>query len=170
MSVDAQRRKSIACSGEAPYGRERLDRCLRRLCSCPFLPASAPHTVKNRRWPKIGTSVGQQYAAQAGYPVICIPVGLDNNGMPVSLSLQHTAWQEAELVKWASAIEDLWNRESGWRALSMFRNLHSKNIPVDKICPSGDAGTGADAVPPTNMRPRQSSIAPSATTKCLAKL
>ncbi|KEF61394.1 uncharacterized protein A1O9_02960 [Exophiala aquamarina CBS 119918] len=47
--------------------------------------------------------VGQQYAAQAGYPVICIPIGLDDNGMPVSISVQHSAWKEAELVKWSSA-------------------------------------------------------------------
>ncbi len=89
--------------------------------------------------------VSQQYAAQAGYPVICIPVGLDNSGMPVSLSLQHTAWREVELVKWASAIEDLRNRENGWRALPMFRNLHSKNTPVEKIGLPGD--DAADSVP-----------------------
>jgi len=77
--------------------------------------------------------VGQQYAAQAGYPIICIPIRLDDSDMPVSLSLQHTAWSEAKLVKWASAIEDLWNRETGWRATPKFRNLGSKNIPVKKF-------------------------------------
>jgi amidase len=77
--------------------------------------------------------IGQQYAAQAGYPIICIPIGLDDKGMPVSLSLQHTAWKEAELVKWASAIEDLWNRENGWRATPTFRNLLAKNIPIEKV-------------------------------------
>lgn len=74
--------------------------------------------------------VGQQYAAQAGYPIICIPIGLDENGLPVSLSLQHSAWKEAELVKWASAIEDLWNKQNGWRATPSFRNHLAKNIPV----------------------------------------
>lgn len=74
--------------------------------------------------------IGQEYAAQAGYPIICIPVGLDDEGLPVSLSLQHSAWREAELVKWASAIEDLWNRKSGWRPTPGFRNLQAKNIPV----------------------------------------
>lgn len=47
--------------------------------------------------------IGQQYAVQAGYVVISIPVGLDQEGMPVSLSLQQTAWGDAVLVKWASA-------------------------------------------------------------------
>ncbi|KAI1336750.1 amidase [Xylariaceae sp. FL0016] len=76
--------------------------------------------------------IGQQYAAQVGYPVICIPIGLDNHGMPISISIQHTAWKEAELVKWASAIDSLWAQESGPRAKPTFRNLHAKNIPVEE--------------------------------------
>lgn len=75
--------------------------------------------------------IGQQYAAQAGYPIICIPIGLDEAGLPVSISVQHTAWSEAKLVKWASAIEDLWNKEHGWRAVPTFRNCNAKNIPID---------------------------------------
>ena len=77
--------------------------------------------------------IGQQYAAQAGYPVICIPIGVDDNGIPVSLSFQHTAWKEREMIRWASAVEDLWNRETGWRPLPTFKNLHAKNIPVERI-------------------------------------
>lgn len=50
---------------------------------------------------------GIQIAAQAGYPVLTIPIGLDADGMPLPLTLQHSAWQEDKLVKWASAIEDL---------------------------------------------------------------
>lgn len=50
---------------------------------------------------------GIQIAAQAGYPVLTIPVGLDPDGMPVPLMLIHSAWQDDKLVKWASAIEDL---------------------------------------------------------------
>lgn len=50
---------------------------------------------------------GIQIAAQAGYPVLTIPVGLDPDGMPVSLVLIHSAWQDDKLIKWASAIEDL---------------------------------------------------------------
>ena len=77
--------------------------------------------------------VGQQYAAQAGYPIICIPIGLDTNGMPVSLSLQQSAWKEEELVKWASAVEDLWRLEHGARDIPTFKNLHAKNIPIEDI-------------------------------------
>lgn len=75
--------------------------------------------------------IGQQYAAQAGYPIICIPVGLDEHGMPVSLSLQHKAWNEGKLIKWASAIEDLWSQENGRRATPMFQNHLSKIIPIE---------------------------------------
>lgn len=77
--------------------------------------------------------VGQQYAAQAGYPIIIIPIGVDSNGMPVGLSLHHTAWKEAELVKWASAIEHLWNERNGWRATPTYRNHLAKNIPIEKV-------------------------------------
>ncbi|KAI0166652.1 amidase [Xylariaceae sp. FL1272] len=77
--------------------------------------------------------IGQQYAAQAGYPIICIPIGLDNHGMPISLSFQHTAWGESKLVKWASAVEDLWNKENGWRAIPTFHNVHAKNMPIEKV-------------------------------------
>ncbi|KAK3716628.1 hypothetical protein LTR37_006258 [Vermiconidia calcicola] len=75
---------------------------------------------------------GQQLAAQAGYPIITIPIGLDDRGLPVGLSIHHTAWEEGKLVKWASAIEDLLRKESGWRALPKYHNYMSKNIPIGK--------------------------------------
>lgn len=76
--------------------------------------------------------VGQQLAAQAGYPVICIPIGLDSTGMPVSLSVQHKAWKEATLIKWASAIEDVVKELSGHRACPEYMNSLSKNIPIHR--------------------------------------
>ncbi|KAL9099056.1 MAG: hypothetical protein Q9163_005385 [Psora crenata] len=75
---------------------------------------------------------GQQLAAQAGYPIICIPIGLDSAGMPFSLSLQHTAWKEETLIKWASAIEDLVNGLFGWRPTPTYREYKSKNIPINR--------------------------------------
>jgi amidase len=54
--------------------------------------------------------VGQTYqiAAQAGYPMITLPAGVHlSTGMPFGIAIMQTAWGEAELVKWASAIEDL---------------------------------------------------------------
>jgi amidase len=74
---------------------------------------------------------GQCIAAQAGYPIIAIPVGLDPDGMPVSLTMQHSAWEEAGLVKWASAIEDLVLHKKGPRQTPSYRNHLKKNVPVD---------------------------------------
>ena len=93
------------------------------------------------------SGVGQQLAAQAGknlrsfilhrltldsagYPIICVPIGLDAAGLPFSLSIQHTAWREDVLIKWASAIEDLIHEIDGWRPLPTYRNHLSKNIPI----------------------------------------
>ncbi|KIW09981.1 hypothetical protein PV08_11757 [Exophiala spinifera] len=87
---------------------------------------------------------GIQIAAQAGYPVMSIPIGLDPDGMPLPLTLQHTAWREDQLVKWASAIEDLLkahNEENGippsaraermGRIPPTYKNHLRKNIPID---------------------------------------
>ena len=90
---------------------------------------------------------GQQLAAQAGnyfnrigiwlfdtdfagYPIICIPIGVDSTGLPISLSLQHTAGKESTLIRWASAIEDLLHSNNGGRAVPTYRNHLSKDIPV----------------------------------------
>ncbi|KAL8705192.1 MAG: hypothetical protein Q9201_001692 [Fulgogasparrea decipioides] len=54
--------------------------------------------------------VGQSYqiAAQAGYPVITLPAYVHSlSGMPFGLALMGTAFSEATLVRYASAIEDL---------------------------------------------------------------
>lgn len=65
-----------------------------------------------------------------GYPIICVPIGADSAGLPFSLSLQHTAWKEDVLIRWASAIEDLVHQISGWRCTPEYREHLSKNIPV----------------------------------------
>ena len=77
--------------------------------------------------------VGQQYAAQAGYPIISIPIGLDDQGMPVALSLQHTSWMEGELIKWASAIEDVWTRVNGPLERPLYKQWKRKNIPIEEF-------------------------------------
>lgn len=74
---------------------------------------------------------GQQIAAQAAYPIINLPIGIDPDGMPVSLTLQHTAWREGTLVKWASAIEDLIRGELGPRETPKYKKYLAKNIPVE---------------------------------------
>lgn len=80
--------------------------------------------------------VGQTYqiAAQAGYPMITVPAGThSDDGMPFGLAIMQTAWAEHELVKWASAIEDLQQATDGWtykRTLPEWRSYLRRNIPV----------------------------------------
>ncbi|KAL9609292.1 MAG: hypothetical protein Q9167_005928 [Letrouitia subvulpina] len=42
---------------------------------------------------------GQMLAAQAGYPIISVPIGIDAAGLPVGMSIHQRAWKEAELIK-----------------------------------------------------------------------
>lgn len=87
---------------------------------------------------------GIQIAAQAGYPVFSIPIGLDPDGMPVPITLQQTMWREDLLIHWASAIEDLLRQynedhpkesQDRWKRLGrvepQFGNYLRKNIPTD---------------------------------------
>lgn len=92
---------------------------------------------------------GIQIAAQAGYPVMSLPVGLDPDGMPVSLVLIQSAGQDDKLVRWASAIEDMLQYHNSSKGLRractslhrsnrlgrvppLFINHFAKNIPIDK--------------------------------------
>lgn len=82
--------------------------------------------------------VGQTYqiAAQAGYPMITLPAGVHSStGMPFGLALMGTAWSEASLVKWASAIEDAQLRSNGSlkRTLPSFHGYRERNIPVRNL-------------------------------------
>ncbi|KAH8202579.1 hypothetical protein TruAng_003290 [Truncatella angustata] len=54
--------------------------------------------------------VALQLAAQAGYPVITIPVGVDENGVPFGLAIMHKASREDQLIRFSSAIEHLVNK------------------------------------------------------------
>ncbi|KAL3477186.1 amidase signature domain-containing protein [Aspergillus californicus] len=74
-----------------------------------------------------------QIAAQAGYPVITVPAGINReSGMPYGLGIVHTAFSEARLVRWASAIEDLQRSEGTvWqRSLPTWRGYLVRNLPV----------------------------------------
>ncbi|KAF2749742.1 amidase signature enzyme [Sporormia fimetaria CBS 119925] len=46
-------------------------------------------------------------AAKAGYPMITIPVGVDDKGVPFGIGLMQTAWKEDVLIRYGSAIEEL---------------------------------------------------------------
>lgn len=78
--------------------------------------------------------VGQTYqiAAQAGYPMITIPAGVQSStGMPFGLALMQTAWREDVLVAMASAIEDLQRFEGNYtRDLPKWFGYLEKNIPI----------------------------------------
>jgi amidase len=79
--------------------------------------------------------VGQTYqiAAQAGYPMITIPAGTaPPSNMPYGLAFMGTAWSEASLVRWASAVEDL-QLSSGteWkRGLPTWGDYLERNLPI----------------------------------------
>ncbi|KAI1345660.1 amidase signature domain-containing protein [Xylaria sp. FL0043] len=46
-------------------------------------------------------------AAKAGYPMITIPVGVSEYGVPYGLGIIQKAWNEHKLIRYGSAIEDL---------------------------------------------------------------
>lgn len=81
---------------------------------------------------------GQSYqiAAQAGYPLITIPAGVNaETGMPFGLTLMGTAWSESTLIKYASAIEDL-QLSSGTkykRTSPKWLDYRKRNIPVNNV-------------------------------------
>ncbi|KAF6824070.1 amidase family protein [Colletotrichum plurivorum] len=81
----------------------------------------------------VPANVGQSYqtAAQAGYPMAAVPVGIhQKTGMGVALGLVQTAYGEAELVRWGSAVEDLLRGTEYKRALPRWYNHLERNIPV----------------------------------------
>ena len=65
--------------------------------------------------------------------MVTLPAGTSAaTGMPFGLALMNTAWSEATLVKYASAIEDL-QLSSGTkykRTLPMWHGYKEKNIPL----------------------------------------
>ena len=79
--------------------------------------------------------VGQTYqiAAQAGYPMITVPAGVNAVSlMPFGLALMNTAFSEATLIRYASAIEDL-QFSSGTmqqRTLPSWSGYLDRNIPL----------------------------------------
>lgn len=74
-----------------------------------------------------------EIAGQAGYPVVTIPAGINEESkMPYGLALMGTAWSEAMLIKYASAIEDLqMSSNTPWkRTLPTWSGYLDRNIPV----------------------------------------
>ena len=64
-------------------------------------------------------------AAKAGYPMITIPVGVNEKGVPFGIGIMQTAWKENLLIRYGSAIEDLIHH----RHRPTFLNLNADNWP-----------------------------------------
>ncbi|KAJ6577543.1 Glutamyl-tRNA amidotransferase subunit A (Glu-ADT subunit A) [Mycena capillaripes] len=78
--------------------------------------------------PSDDNSAGTNIPAQAGYPIITIPIGIDEWHTPFGLSFVGTAFSEPTLIKLASAAEDaLGNR----RVKPTFYEYNATNIPVN---------------------------------------
>lgn len=73
-----------------------------------------------------GLSITYQQAAKAGYPMITLPIGVKANGRPYGLGIMQSAWQEPQLIKYGSAIEDL----LAYKPKPKFHNYLAKNVPV----------------------------------------
>ncbi|KAI8628277.1 hypothetical protein F5Y19DRAFT_147309 [Xylariaceae sp. FL1651] len=67
--------------------------------------------------------IATQIAAQAGYPMITIPVGVGHDGIPFGLAIIQKAFQDDKLVKYGAAIEAV----VGGRPRPTFRNIHADN-------------------------------------------
>ncbi|KAJ7672265.1 amidase family protein [Mycena polygramma] len=78
--------------------------------------------------PSDDNGAGTNIPAQAGYPIITIPIGIDEWHTPFGLSFVGTAFSEPTLIKLASAAEDaLGNR----RVKPTFYEYNATNIPVN---------------------------------------
>jgi amidase len=68
--------------------------------------------------------------------MITLPVGVHSDtGMPFGLALMGTAWSEASLLKWASAIENLQLNSDGSlkRTFPNWYGYLERNIPVRNL-------------------------------------
>ncbi|GAP82941.1 putative amidase [Rosellinia necatrix] len=67
--------------------------------------------------------VAMQMAAQAGYPMITVPVDVGDDGVPFGLAIIQTAFKDDKLFKYGAAIE----AAIGGRPRPSFRNIHANN-------------------------------------------
>jgi amidase len=86
----------------------------------------------------VPSDVAQAYqiAAQAGYPMVTVPAGVrSGTGIPFGLALMGTAWSEGELLRWASAIEDVQLGTDGAvrRTLPKWYGYVESDVPVGKL-------------------------------------
>ncbi|KIY46656.1 amidase signature enzyme [Fistulina hepatica ATCC 64428] len=77
--------------------------------------------------PSDDNSPATNVPAQAGYPMLTLPVGFDSYNCPFGLSLIGTAYSEAALIKYGSAIDDALGVR---RHKPYFYEYDATNIPV----------------------------------------
>lgn len=96
-----------------------------------LVPSYADGGVATSTAAKAGTGCNHdkhiELTPAAAYPMISIPVGLDEQGVPVGLAMIQKAWQDQELIKSGSAIEDLLQA----RLQPQFLNLQADNYIYD---------------------------------------
>lgn len=127
-----------------PTGQDSFDRCLEsKDCDAAVYPKALEYIVWKSRKNGIDAAlrhgegkldgllvplqaeegVACSVAAKAGYPMITIPVGVNDIGVPFGMGIIQTAWKENLLIKYGSAIEDL----IGHRHRPTFLNFNADN-------------------------------------------
>lgn len=111
-----------------PTGQDNFDRCIEsRDCDDALYSKALKYNLRKSREEGIDAAmiygeaeldgllvplqaeggVACSVAAKAGYPMITIPVGVNDIGVPFGMGIIQTAWKENLLVRYGSAIEDL---------------------------------------------------------------
>ncbi|KAF7330196.1 Amidase family protein [Mycena venus] len=78
--------------------------------------------------PSDDRGAGTNIPAQAGYPIITVPIGIDEWHTPFGLSFVGTAFSEPTLIKLASAAQDAFGNR---RVKPTFYEYNATNIPVN---------------------------------------
>ncbi|KAI1936815.1 hypothetical protein LOZ66_004321 [Ophidiomyces ophidiicola] len=86
-----------------------------------LVPIQAENGVACQVAAKAGMSTS--FPFMGGYPMITIPIGVGEDGVPFGIGIIQTAWREDLLIKYGSAIEDIVGR----RPRPAFRNIAANN-------------------------------------------
>ncbi|KAF7317149.1 Amidase family protein [Mycena chlorophos] len=95
----------------------------------PILPDGTRVHMDALLIPSDDSSPGTSIPAQAGYPIITVPIGIDAWHTPFGLSFVGTAFSEPTLIKIASAAQDALGPHR--RVRPTFYEFNATNIPVN---------------------------------------
>ncbi|KAJ7056734.1 amidase [Mycena amicta] len=95
----------------------------------PVLPDGRKVHLDALLIPSDDSSAGTSIPAQAGYPIITIPIGIDEWHTPFGLSFVGTAFSEPTLIKITSAAQDALGPHR--RVKPTFYEYNATNIPVN---------------------------------------